>query len=124
MPIMKRAPAATKRRLVVRVKIWLEAGGEYAFGFGLSEMLQVIQRTGSIKHAAAEVARSYRYVWGRIKLAEEVWGDKLVETQIGGKGLQRSFLTPLACQLVADFLSVRRRVAESAELEFARHFRR
>jgi molybdate transport system regulatory protein len=96
MPGATRSPRATEFRVAMRVKVWLEAGGEYAFGFGLTEMLQAVERTGSIKYAAADLEKSYRYVWGRIKQAEAVWGHKLVETQVGGTGPQRSFLTPLA----------------------------
>src|SRR5438046_421210 len=60
--------------LVPRVKVWLEAEGRYAFGFGLCEMLQAVDKTGSIKQAAARLGKSYSYVWGRIKEAAEVIG--------------------------------------------------
>lgn len=124
MSRMTRLRRANESGLALRVKVWLEAGGEYAFGFGLTEMLQAVERTGSIKHAAAELNKSYRYVWGRIKQAEGVWGCKLVEAQVGGTGSQRSSLTPLARQLVVDFSNVRRRVAKVAKRDFARHFRK
>src|SRR5260370_49291 len=82
--------------LVPRVKVWLETDGRYAFGFGLAEMLQAVDRAGSIKQAAIHLGKSYRYVWGRIKEAEKVLGQQLVETQVGGQGVQRSSLTPMA----------------------------
>jgi molybdenum-dependent DNA-binding transcriptional regulator ModE len=73
------APASLKRRsrrtpLLPRVKVWLEVGGCYAFGLGISEILQAVERTGSIKHAAAHLGKSYCYVWGRIKKAEQAQG--------------------------------------------------
>jgi molybdate transport repressor ModE-like protein len=106
-----------------RVKIWLERDGHYAFGFGLCEMLQAVERAGSIKQAASELGKSYRYVWGRIKAAEEVLGQQLVETHVGGKGIQRSQLTPQARRLVAAFLTLREEMARVLRREFAFRFR-
>ncbi|MFL5245515.1 MAG: winged helix-turn-helix domain-containing protein [Gemmataceae bacterium] len=111
-------------KLTPRVKIWLECDGRYAFGFGLSEILQAVERAGSIKHAAQDLGKSYRYIWGRIKEAEKVLRRQLVETQIGGKETQRSTLTPPAQELVAAFLSLRSTVKVSVEREFRREFGR
>src|SRR5437016_8568550 len=109
--------------LVPRVKVWLEAEGRYAFGFGLCEMLQAVDKTCSIKQAAANIGKSYRHVWGRIKAAEEVLGTEIVEAHVGGAGVQRSSLTPAARQLVADFLAIRARMMEVARQEFGERFR-
>jgi molybdate transport system regulatory protein len=113
---MSRQPTA----LVPRVKVWLEAKGRYAFGYGITEILQAVARAGSIKQAASDLGKSYRYVWGRIKKAEEVLGQRLVEAHIGGKDTQRSFLTPLARQLVDDFLALRDRMMQVVQEEFRR----
>ena len=109
--------------LVPRVKVWLETGGCYALGYGLSQMLEAIDQAGSIKQGARDLGKSYRYVWGRIKEAERALGQQLVETQVGGQGKQRSTLTPMARQLVKDFLAVRKRMQKIAAQEFARRFR-
>src|SRR5213083_1927701 len=109
--------------LVPRVKVWLEAEGRYAFGFGLCQMLQAVDQTGSIKQAAANIGKSYRYVWGRIKAAEKVLGTEIVEAHVGGAGVQRSNLTLAARQLVVDFLAIRARMMEVAHQEFSQRFR-
>src|SRR5437016_13099345 len=70
-------------RLNPRVKVWLETEGCYVFGFGLAQMLQAVDRTGSIKEAAAELGKSYRYVWGRIKEGEKSLGMALVDERVG-----------------------------------------
>src|SRR5262245_55415011 len=93
-------PRQRQTALQPRIKLWLEAGGQYAFGFGLCEMLRAVDDTGSIKLAAAAVGKSYRYVWGRIKEAEAALGHQLVETRVGGQGLRRSSLTMPARRLV------------------------
>jgi molybdate transport system regulatory protein len=110
--------------LVPRVKVWLESEGRYAFGLGISEILQAVDRAGSIKRAATELAKSYRYVWGRVKEAEEALGQQLVATQVGGKDAQRSSLTPVARHLVHDFLALRQHMMKALEQEFAWRFKR
>src|SRR5439155_5623497 len=79
-------------RLVPCLKVWLEVGGDYAFGLGIGEILQAVDRAGSIKQAAADLGKSYRHVWSRIKQAEQALGRQLVRTQVGGQGKQRSSL--------------------------------
>ncbi len=107
-----------------RLKVWLETrGSTYAFGFGISQMLQAIDRAGSIKQAADELGKSYRYIWGRIKEAEQALGQALVETHVGGAGQQRSFLTPMARRLARAFMALRRRMIDLVQKKFARHFR-
>ena len=108
--------------LVPRVKVWLETEGHYALGFGLCQILEAVAQAGSIKQGARDLGKSYRYVWGRIKEAERALAQRLVETRVGGQGVARSALTPLARRLVNDFLAVRRRVQEIAAQEFARRF--
>jgi molybdate transport system regulatory protein len=110
--------------LVPRVKVWLEIDGRYAFGFGISEILQAVDRAGSIKQAANDLGKSYRYVWGRIKQAEHAIGKPLVDARVGGKETRRSFLTPAARQLVDDFLAIRQRMMQVVRQEFQQRFRR
>ena len=96
------------------VKVWLEVGGSYAFGLGICEILEAVDRAGAIKQAAADLGKSYRYVWGRIKAAERALGEPLVRTQVGGKDPQRSALTPAARRYAAAFRALRARPAGRA----------
>jgi molybdate transport repressor ModE-like protein len=111
--------------LVPRVKVWLETiGRRYAFGMGLAEILQSVDQAGSMKQGAANLGKSYRYVWGRIKDGEQALGLQLVETQVGGQGSQRSSLTPEARLLVDNFLALRGRMIEVLQQEYAGRFDR
>jgi molybdate transport system regulatory protein len=118
-----RATRARSLKLTPRVKVWLEIDGSYAFGLGIGEILQAVDRAGSIKKAASDLGKSYRYVWNRIKEAEEALGLSLVKTQVGGTGSQRSLLTAEARQLVTDFLALRASTMRFVELEFTRRVR-
>jgi molybdate transport system regulatory protein len=86
------------------------------------EIMDAVHRLGSIKQAAAEVRKSYRYVWNRIKEVEATLGYNLVEARLGGVGTRRSFLTDRARKLVKDFLDLRTRISEAITDEFAAIF--
>lgn len=118
MPPTSPRRKAISPHLVPRVKVWLEQGGGYAFGLGIAEILQAVERTGSIKHAAADLGKSYRHVWGRIKEAQEAFGQPLVESHVGGSGTQRTSLTPVARRMVASFLRLRARMFHLVQQEF------
>ena len=85
-------------------------------------MLDAVRETGSIKEAARRLGKSYRYIWGRIKQAEESIGESLVETQVGGTGAHRSDLTPRAVELLEAFYALRQRMSEVLDEEFSARF--
>jgi molybdate transport system regulatory protein len=108
--------------LVPRVKVWLECEGEFVLGLGICEILQAVERSGSIKQAARDVGQSYRHVWDRIKEAERARGRPLVESHIGGKDTRRTCLTEDARRLVKGFLRLRQRMLKLLDREFSRAF--
>jgi molybdate transport system regulatory protein len=111
-----------QERVEARVKVWLEKDGEYVFGYGLSEILKAVRAAGSIKAAAESLGKSYRYIWGRIKEAERILDESLVETRIGGSGSSRSSLTDTAERLMADYDALRQRMFEVVRSEFSSRF--
>lgn len=113
-----RKPQAADKRIQPRVKVWIEVDGDYVFGRGISEILQAVEQTGSIKHAAESLGKSYRHVWDRLKNAEAALGASLVETQVGGRDAHRSRLTELGQGLLAEFERLRGRIAELLQQEF------
>ena len=100
-----------------RVKVWLEAKGDYVFGLGIGNILKAVAQEGSIKGAAAAVGKSYRHIWTRIKETERALGFALVETTVGGSDSRRSELTPAAETLVRQFDRLHRRVHQLVEKE-------
>ena len=62
----------------------------------LLSLLVAVQDTGSIAQAAKVVKLSYRYAWGLLRQAEELFGAGLLHTE-RGRGTR---LTPLADKLV------------------------
>lgn len=116
----RRAPP--KVGLSPHVKFWLELDGERVFCPGVCQILQAVDETGSIKQAAARVGRSYRFVWGRLKQAEQAFGEPLVSARVGGRDENRSCVTPAGRELMESFLTLRRRIFDVVDAEFADRF--
>lgn len=122
---MKSKPARRaipKVGLSPRVKFWIELEGERVFCPGVCQILQAVDETGSIKKAAARIGRSYRFVWGQLKQAEQAFGEPLVDARVGGREEKRSSVTPIGRSLMNDFLSLRKKIFELVDAEFASRF--
>ena len=84
----------------LRVHLWLETGEGMFFGLGRVQLLQLVDKLGSLNQAAKALGMSYRAAWGRIKRTEELLGEPLLTQARGRKGYE---LTPLARDLVSHF---------------------
>ncbi len=78
------------------VKIWLEQGGGKAFGDGAVDLLRRVERTGSLRGAAAEIGMSYSQAWRLLRGLEKRLGFGLVDAQAGGHSGGISRLTDRA----------------------------
>ena len=113
------AKTHTQPAIQPRVKLWIAADDESVFCSGLHQILKAVESTGSIKAAAAQVDRSYRFIWARIKRAEVACGSTLVTTSVGGTGSRRSELTPLAHELLTTFDEFRAELHQLVDTRFA-----
>ncbi len=84
----------------VRLNLWLETEEGMLFGLGRAQLLEQIEKQGSLNKAAKELGMSYRAAWGRLKNTEDVLGDALVLKTRGRKGCS---LTPLGERVLEDY---------------------
>lgn len=83
--------------LTIHTNIWLETeAGDVALSRWRLQLLEAVDRTGSISAAAHAMAIQYRLAWNRIHEMEERLGVALVQTTVGGKGGGGAQLTPEA----------------------------
>ena len=81
--------------LSIHSNIWLETeDGDVALSRWRLELLEAVDRTGSISAAAHAMNIQYRLAWNRIHEMEERLGMPLVQTTVGGKGGGGAQLTP------------------------------
>ncbi|WP_341225541.1 LysR family transcriptional regulator [uncultured Arcticibacterium sp.] len=71
--------------LGIKSRFWIESENEKFLGSGRVELLEKIDRLGSISKAAAEMKMAYRKAWGLIKSMNELSDKPLVIKQTGGK---------------------------------------
>ena len=84
-------------KLYIKSKTWMENQyGDLLFGKGKTEILEYIDRYGSIAKAAEKLGMSYKKAWSHIQVLQKNLDDVLVETQKGGGEQGGTVLTPQA----------------------------
>ena len=76
------APGAARLRPRLRVV----RDGEVLLGPGMVQLLEVIDRTGSLREAAGELGMSYMHAWGLVKTMNRGFQGPLVVLSRGGAG--------------------------------------
>lgn len=100
-------------------KVWFEADGCYVLGKGLAELLENVQRHGTLQEAAKAAGMSYRYAWKLVSVAEERFGRLLLERHAGGAGGGGSALSKAGQRMLDIYTRINDEVAEFAEKRFA-----
>lgn len=100
-----------KKELDIKVggKIWLESTGERFFGPGPLELLEKIEETGSISHAAKAMNMSYKKAWELINHLNNQTNFPVVVPQAGGEKGGGSTLTPEGVELIKYYQALRKR---------------
>lgn len=83
--------------------LWLEVDGEVVLSLWRVDLLRAVVATGSISAAAEQLKIPYRTAWQKINEMETRLGEKLVETQTGGRHGGGARLTPAAERYLAQF---------------------
>lgn len=106
----------------VRFNVWLEKDDEVVLSVWRVQMLEAIERTGSITGAAEELDVPYRRMWERLNECERRLGVQLVERQTGGEGGGGANLTEAGRDYVARFSRVIDGLEELIHLRFEKAF--
>ncbi len=89
---MKQA-GAFPDNLTPGIRLWLSQSGTGVFGRGKWQLLDAIDKTGSLQAAAAALGISYRKAWGDLRKAEKALEVSLIERHRGGAAGGNSSLT-------------------------------
>ncbi len=109
-------------RLKVKTKVWVENRGiGMVFGKGKLEVLQLIDRYGSISAVAKHLGVSYKKVWNHIQIFENNMNKKYVITS-KGRNSGGSELTKEAHELIDKFKQLQNEVEEFANRRFVELF--
>lgn len=77
--------------------------GEKTFGPGMAQLLEGIERLGSLRRSAAEMGMSYNKAWNIVRNSEQKLGRTLIERKIGGVRGGGAVLTPDGQQLLRRY---------------------
>jgi len=105
--------------LTGRIKGWLTFKGEFLLGPRYVQLLEGIERTGTIREGCQATRMSYRTCLSRIRQMEAALGAPLVLTQRGGATRGSAALTPLAKRLIRIYREWREVVEQASRAAFA-----
>ncbi len=104
-------------RAFIRTKIWIEnQKKELLFGKGKTEILELIEKEGSILKSAEKMGLNYKKALGHIQILQQNLDDELVIVQKGVKG--GTTLTPKAIEYINVFKQLRTEIEEFANKRF------
>lgn len=73
------------KKYTINFRIWIESNHEKLLGKGRVELLERIQKTGSISNAAKEMKMSYRQAWQMVNEINDRAKQPIVVKKLGGK---------------------------------------
>jgi len=97
----------SNKKLIVNGSLWVESNGERFFGPGPVELLEKIEKTGSINQAARQMQMSYKKAWEIINALNTNAGHPYVVTQTGGASGGGSTITEEAKAMIAWYRQLR-----------------
>jgi molybdate transport system regulatory protein len=94
-------PQHEKAKTNIRPRLRIVAGKNIAFGPGKAELLEALEKTGSITRAADKLGMSYMRAWTLIRTMNRCFCEPLVDAVRGGiRGGGGARLTPTGQQVL------------------------
>jgi molybdate transport system regulatory protein len=116
-------PAALRRHLAPRHKIWLNWDGVFLMGPNYLRFLAAVDQTGTIREGGQAVGWSYRTCLNRLRRMERVLGRPVLITRRGGRSGGSARLTPEARRFVQIFTRWQAAVDRLSKRAFDRAFK-
>ncbi|MBB5392991.1 MULTISPECIES: winged helix-turn-helix domain-containing protein [unclassified Herbaspirillum] len=95
------------------IRLRVMQGDTIAFGPGKADLLQAIERTGSISGAAREMDMSYRRAWLLVEEMNRCFSSTLVTTATGGARGGGAAVTGLGREVLARYQRMQKKAEAS-----------
>ncbi|MEJ2059171.1 MAG: LysR family transcriptional regulator [Gammaproteobacteria bacterium] len=96
-----------------RPRLRILLGQAIAMGPGKADLLEAIDRTGSISAAAREMHMSYRRAWQLVEVMNQAFVEPLVDTATGGRGGGGTTVTPFGRDILKRYREMEDKAAEA-----------
>ncbi len=103
----------------LKLKAQIFCGDEPAMGPGKADLLEAIDREGSISAAGRALGMSYRRTWLLVDSMNRCWTKKLVDPVAGGGKGRGATLTPAGHDILSRYRAMEARLAAIAEADLA-----
>jgi len=97
----------------LKLKAQIFCGGEPAIGPGKADLLEAVDREGSISAAGRAMGMSYRRTWLLVDSLNRCWKERVVETTAGGGADKGTRLTPFGRTVLETYRAFEARLAEA-----------
>ena len=98
----------------LKIKLQLFCGDDIAMGPGKADLLEAINREGSISAAGRALGMSYRRTWMLVDVMNRCWRQPLVETAAGGSHGGGARVTPFGQDILRRFRELENSCAGAA----------
>lgn len=98
----------------LKIKAQLLCGEELALGPGKADLLEAIDREGSISAAGRAMGMSYRRTWLLVDTMNRCWAEPLVQTAPGGGAQSGARLTDTGRAVLEAYRALEADLAEAA----------
>ena len=105
-----------ENKLKLQIRILSEQN--IAFGPGKAELLEAIERTGSISQAAKSMNMSYRRAWQLVDTMNQCFETALVETQTGGTHGGGAAITALGQKVLQHYRQMEVNARQALEHDY------
>lgn len=98
-----------------KIKIQIYCGDEIAMGPGKADLLEAIEREGSISAAGRAMGMSYRRTWLLVDMMNRCWDSPLVETAMGGRQGGGARVTELGQSILRNYRTLQHDLAATSQ---------
>ena len=99
----------------LKLKAQLFAGDEIAMGPGKADLLEAIEREGSISAAGRALGMSYRRTWELVDTMNRCWSERLVDAIPGGGRDKGARVTDHGHAVLKAYRELEQRLVKAAE---------
>jgi molybdate transport system regulatory protein len=108
------------KEVSIRPRLRVMVGNEIALGPGRVELLELIEKTGSLRAAALQMGVSYMRAWNLVRYTNKYFCQPLVEATRGGRVGGGARLTDAGREIIAGYRQMERKSQRAIEQMWAK----